>query len=81
MDTHQADSSEHDQRLDEVVADYLNAAATGSPPDRELVLARHPDLAPELTKFLDDHDQINGCMERVRQVAADDGWDCQGRDV
>jgi hypothetical protein len=34
-----------EQRLDEVIADYLRAADTGYAPIRDELLARRPDLA------------------------------------
>jgi WD40 repeat protein/tRNA A-37 threonylcarbamoyl transferase component Bud32 len=48
----------HESRLDEAVAEYLLAAGAGQAPDRESFLARYPDLAAELTEFLEDRDQL-----------------------
>src|SRR5262245_41010186 len=48
----------HDERLNEVIAAYLDAAASGSTPDRDEVLARHPDLADGLASFFADHDEV-----------------------
>jgi hypothetical protein len=36
---------EREQRLDEVVTDFLKAAEAGQDPDPADCLARHPDLA------------------------------------
>jgi WD40 repeat protein len=66
MDADQADASEHERRLDEVVAEYLHALAAGAAPDRAVILARHPDLAPELASFFDDRDQIDRWVEPLR---------------
>src|SRR5262245_20444773 len=60
---------EREQRLDELVADYLRAAASGSAPDREELLAQHPDLAPDLSRFFADQDAVARLAEPLRQVA------------
>ncbi len=52
------DRSERDARLDEAVAEYLLEAEAGRSLDRGRFLARYPDLAGELSKFLDDRDRI-----------------------
>ena len=46
------------QRLDSVVAEYLDALASGPAPDRGEWLARHPDLADDLRAFFADHDRL-----------------------
>jgi hypothetical protein len=37
--------------VDDVLRDYLAAAAAGQVPDRDELLARHPELAPEVNAF------------------------------
>jgi serine/threonine-protein kinase len=42
----------HEDRLDEAIAEYLEAVDAGRPLDRDEWLARHPDLADDLRAFL-----------------------------
>src|SRR5262245_10503671 len=49
------DSGERDRRLQDVIAAYLDAEKDGQAPAREEWLARHPDLADDLRRFLDNH--------------------------
>jgi serine/threonine-protein kinase len=51
------------QPLHEILAAHVQAADAGHPPDREELLAAHPDLAEALKSFFADHD-------RKRQTAA-----------
>ena len=60
-----ADSSSsgaHGQRVDAVIAAYLEDLAAGKSPDRAALLSAQPELAADLTSFFADHD-------RMRQAA------------
>ena len=46
------DRTDHSQRLNEIIAEYLEAVETGNTPDREQLLAAHSDLANELAVVL-----------------------------
>ena len=52
------DRPDHSQRLNEIIAEYLEAVEANSAPDREKLLAAHPDLADELQSFFTEHDRM-----------------------
>src|SRR5438093_6084116 len=54
----QESAHEPDERLHLVIAEYLQAAEAGQPPDRTALLARHPDLAEGLREFFAGHDRV-----------------------
>jgi serine/threonine protein kinase len=53
------------ERVNEVVAAYLEAAEAGRAPDRAEFLARYPDLADDLRVFLDDRARFARAAEGV----------------
>ncbi len=61
--------SGHEERLYEVLLDYLESSERGSPPDTAELLGRHPEFAPEIKEFLDTQNQIHDLTAPVRQAS------------
>src|SRR4051812_9617718 len=51
-------ASEREQRLERVIAAYLESVEAGKPIDAVKLLAQQPDLADELRQFFDDHERM-----------------------
>jgi hypothetical protein len=65
-------SSEREQRLEQVLADYLHAVEAGTPPDRDEMLRRHPELAGDLASFFRNRDAVERLAEPLRQGPSQD---------
>jgi tRNA A-37 threonylcarbamoyl transferase component Bud32 len=57
---------DREQRLDQVIADYLAAQDAGIAPAREALLAAHPDLAEDLRSFFREHDRLGRLAAPLR---------------
>jgi hypothetical protein len=64
------ETNERESRLLELMAEWLEAARLGHTPPREEWLARHPDLADDLKRFLDNQDWLARLKEHL-PVSAD----------
>ncbi len=69
MSTDASDSSARSQRVDEVIAGYLEAVDAGETPDPEEFIAKHGDIADELESFFANRDQFERLAEPLQAVA------------
>jgi eukaryotic-like serine/threonine-protein kinase len=69
MGTEHTESSGREGRLSAVLVACLEAMDRGEPPDRGELLARHPEFATELARFLDDQERVDRCAAPLRAVA------------
>ena len=53
-----SESVARDQRLQHILAAYLQDVEAGKNPDREKLLAQHPDLADDLRSFLAENEKM-----------------------
>ena len=66
--------SDREQRLQDVLAGYMQAVEAGQTPDRRKLLAEHPDLAGELASFFANREefaQLAGPMANPEPPAAE----------
>ena len=58
------------ERLDEILAAYLDSERSGQRLDRQRLLAENADLADELRAFFADHDRMKAVAEPLRVADA-----------
>jgi len=63
------DLDEPERRLCEVLAVYFEAVKAGEAPERDLWLAQYPDLAGQLTAFLEEEDRLLRVTGPLRSIA------------
>ena len=59
------DASQDDPRLNEIIAEYLQAAESGNPPDLQQLVREHPEYADQLREFLADKGHIDEIADAV----------------
>src|SRR5580704_7937237 len=59
MAVNRTSRTDRDSRLDEAIAEYLEAVDAGQRPAAADWLARFPDLAPDLERFFGEQDQVH----------------------
>jgi serine/threonine protein kinase len=60
-----------EERLDGVLAEYLEGVEAGLEPDRRALLVRHPEFYDELTDFFDDRDAFESLAGPIRETVRD----------
>jgi len=75
-------TSTKDERVNGIIAEYLRCVERGDVPDRAALLARHAELATELSAFFADHDQFRRAAVPLADAASRTGvtvWDAAPR--
>lgn len=65
------ETSNVDERLEQVLAEYLRAAEAGQPPNEESLLALHPDLADDLKSFFANRAALEHIAQPLKGAAYD----------
>jgi hypothetical protein len=63
-------STEREDILDKILAEYLQAVEAGQPCNRRELLARYPELAAELNAFFADEDRFDRLAELCKPSTA-----------
>ena len=61
------DDLSREAKLDEIIAEFLQAKEREGPQDHRQWVARYPDFAAELAEFFADHDRLDGFAKEVSQ--------------
>jgi serine/threonine protein kinase len=72
MNQSSEDNNGRDDALNEALLSYLDALAAGRMPDRGLFLAEHPDLRPELERFLVNYHATERLAAPLRAATRED---------
>jgi serine/threonine protein kinase len=57
-----------DDRLQDILVEYLEAQEAGRAPDRKTFLARHPEFARELEEFFATDERVDGAVAPLREA-------------
>jgi hypothetical protein len=61
-----------DDRLDQAVAEFLVAKESGQPVDDAALVARYPEQADELARFVADHERLCELARPLRELLSTD---------
>src|SRR5262245_49413191 len=62
-------TQDHDDHLQQILLEFVEAEEAGQAPSRREFLARHPEFATELSEFLAGRAQVEHLAEPLRRVA------------
>ena len=65
-----SESTGREQQVNAIIAAYLQAVDAGHAPDRQELLASHPELAAAARAFFADHDRVQQVAESLRPAPA-----------
>jgi WD40 repeat protein/serine/threonine protein kinase len=68
--TNESNVPSPEETLQRLIADYLHAIEARKSPNREELLARHPDLADSLAGFFRDHDRMQQRADKLLESDA-----------
>jgi serine/threonine protein kinase len=60
---------EREERLQEVLLEYVESLEAGAAPDREAFLAAHPEYRSEIVEFLADYQQVKRLASPLRPIS------------
>jgi serine/threonine protein kinase len=66
--TPENDDAGHEDRLNDVLLEYVEARESGSDPDRDQLIAAYPELETDLLAFFASHDQIERLAAPLRET-------------
>jgi serine/threonine protein kinase len=69
MTSQQADQLSREDRLAAALVSCLEALDSGSAVDRAALVARYPEFASEIARFLDDQEKVDCCAAPLRMIA------------
>src|SRR5713226_7681592 len=67
MSNESLESPERQERLQEILLGYVEAAQAGAAPDRASFLAAHPEFAADIVEFLASYDKLNRMAAPLRE--------------
>lgn len=70
-----------DDPVDEILAAYLKAVEAGLSPERQELVARHPEMADDLAAFFAAHDQFEQLAAPLRAVRSTSASACSSETV